>query len=144
NGGKLELGPDVELRRNTILHVRGHLSLAGGNILSYGSTVHCGERIHLEELASSSEYVTVTDSRHFHTDESRFFYHNTESRPVWIGRNVWLAAKATILPGTVIGDHAVVACNSVAGGRIPRAMLVAGAPARPLRPTLPEPLVSAL
>src|SRR3954471_11905591 len=130
HGGTVTMGADVEVRRTTILHVIGELNFAGGNILSWGCTVHCGERIDLDELASCSEYVTITDSRHFHTSEERFFYHNSESQPVHIGRNSWLAAKATVLPGADVGDLAVVGCNSVVGGRVPRAMLVAGAPAR--------------
>jgi acetyltransferase-like isoleucine patch superfamily enzyme len=139
DGGTIELGPECELRRRTILHVAGDLRFSGGNILSWGCTVHCGERVELGELAGASEYVTIADSRHFHTTEDRFFYHNSQTAPVRIGRNVWLAAKATILPGTVIGDHAVVGCNSVVSGTVPRATLVAGAPARAIRPTLPLP-----
>jgi acetyltransferase-like isoleucine patch superfamily enzyme len=141
NGGTVELGRDVELRSRTVIHVNGKLSMAGGNILSWGCTVHCGERVELDELAGCSEYVTIADSRHFHTTEEDFFYHNSDTTPVHIGRNVWLASKATILPGTDIGDHSVVACNSVVNGVVPRATLVAGAPARPIRSTLPETLV---
>jgi len=141
NGGTVELGPRVEIRRNTVLHVDGHLSMAGDNILSWGCTIHCGERVDVDEFAGASEYVTIADSRHFHTDEERFFYHNAATDPVRIGRNVWLAAKATVLPGSDIGDCAVVGCNSVVSGAVTKATLVAGAPARPIRSTLPAPLV---
>lgn len=134
SGGTVSLGPRTELRRNTVLHVNGgHLELQADNILSWGCTVHCAERVVLEAFAGASEYVTITDSRHFHTDEETFFYHNAESAPVLIGRNTWLASKATVLMGTEIGAHAVVGCHSVASGQVPAAMLVAGAPARPIR-----------
>lgn len=49
---------------------------------------------------------------------------------VTIGRNVWIGANATILPGVSIGDDAVVAAASVVTTDVPARALVVGAPAR--------------
>lgn len=53
--------------------------------------------------------------------------------PVVIGRNVWIGANATILPGVTIGDDAVVAAASVVTEDVPARGLVVGSPARVLR-----------
>jgi maltose O-acetyltransferase len=47
---------------------------------------------------------------------------------------VWIGRSAIILPGTTIGDHSVIGAGSVVSGVIPEKVLVAGNPARVLRP----------
>ena len=53
--------------------------------------------------------------------------------PIVIGRNVWIGANATILPGVTIGDNAVVAAASVVTRDVRCDSLVVGSPARVVR-----------
>ena len=53
--------------------------------------------------------------------------------PIVIGRNVWIGANATILPGVTIGDNAVVAAASVVTRDVPSDSIVVGSPARVVR-----------
>jgi acetyltransferase-like isoleucine patch superfamily enzyme len=53
-----------------------------------------------------------------------------EFAPIEIGNNVSLAWRAFVLPGTRIGDGAVVGAGSVAHGTIPPRCLAVGFPAR--------------
>ena len=55
------------------------------------------------------------------------------SRPVRIGRNVWLGEQVCILPGVTIGDGAIVGANSVVTRDIPPNSISAGNPARVIR-----------
>ena len=52
------------------------------------------------------------------------------SKPVTIGRNVWIGANSTILPGITIGEMSVVAAGAVVTKDVPPYTLVAGVPAR--------------
>jgi acetyltransferase-like isoleucine patch superfamily enzyme len=54
--------------------------------------------------------------------------------PIVVGRNVWIGAGATVLQGVTIGDDAVVAAGAVVTADVPPAVLVAGVPARVVRP----------
>ena len=54
--------------------------------------------------------------------------------PVTIGRNVWIGANVTILPGVTIGEDAVVAATSLVTRDVPAGMLVMGSPAGVGRP----------
>jgi maltose O-acetyltransferase len=54
-------------------------------------------------------------------------------RPIAIGSNVWIGARATVLAGVTIGDGVVVAAGSVVTKDVPAGVLVAGVPARVLR-----------
>ncbi|KAA9107951.1 sugar O-acetyltransferase [Microbacterium rhizomatis] len=53
--------------------------------------------------------------------------------PVIIGRNVWLGANVTVLPGVTIGDDAVIGAGSVVTKRIPPRTIAVGSPARVVR-----------
>ena len=49
--------------------------------------------------------------------------------PIKIGKDVWIGANATILPGVTIGDFSVVAAGSVVTTNVPSGVVVAGVPA---------------
>jgi acetyltransferase-like isoleucine patch superfamily enzyme len=53
--------------------------------------------------------------------------------PIRIGANVWIAAQAGILPGTIIGPNSVVGFGSVCAGEYPSDSIIAGNPARIVR-----------
>ncbi|MDB5616673.1 MAG: Galactoside O-acetyltransferase [Tardiphaga sp.] len=57
----------------------------------------------------------------------------TIGKPIVIGRNVWIAAGATIIGGVTIGENSVVAAGSVVTKDVPPNTLVGGNPARPIR-----------
>lgn len=54
-------------------------------------------------------------------------------KPVRIGRNAWIGAGATILPGVTVGDNAVVAAGAVVTKDVPPDTIVGGNPAKFIR-----------
>ncbi|WP_125707448.1 sugar O-acetyltransferase [Companilactobacillus zhongbaensis] len=55
------------------------------------------------------------------------------NKPITIGKNVWIGASSTILPGVTIGDNAVVGAGSVVTKDVAANTIVVGTPARKLR-----------
>lgn len=51
-------------------------------------------------------------------------------KPVSIGANCFIGARAFLLPGTEIGDNCIIGSCSVVKGKIPANSVVAGNPAR--------------
>jgi acetyltransferase-like isoleucine patch superfamily enzyme len=63
-------------------------------------------------------------------------------KPVSIGNNVWVGAKATILSGVRIGENAVIGANAVVTHDVPTYTIVGGVPARVLREIKPAAAIS--
>ena len=53
--------------------------------------------------------------------------------PVSIGKGAWIAAHVTILAGTIIGEGALVAANSVVSKAVDNLTIVGGVPARKIK-----------
>jgi acetyltransferase-like isoleucine patch superfamily enzyme len=60
--------------------------------------------------------------------------HELLTKPIVIGRNAWLGADVKVLAGVTIGENAIVAAGSVVTKDVPPNMVVAGSPARIIRP----------
>ena len=67
-----------------------------------------------------------------------------EKGPPNIGNDVWVGLGATINPGVMIGDGAVVAAQAVVVRDVPPYAIVGGNPAQLIRMRFPESLVSRL
>ena len=59
------------------------------------------------------------------------------AKPIVIEDGVWIGARATILPGVVIGEGSVVAAGAVVSKDVPPHTIVGGVPARPIRDITP-------
>lgn len=59
-------------------------------------------------------------------------------KPVYIGKNAWIGAGATILPGVTVGENAVVGAASVVTRNVEPDSIVAGNPARLIKRIPPE------
>lgn len=54
-------------------------------------------------------------------------------KPLTIGNDVWIERRALVLPGTTIGDGAVIVAGSVVSGNIPPYAIYEGNPAKLVR-----------
>ena len=61
--------------------------------------------------------------------------HDLFPAPIHIGKNVWIGANATVLPGVTIGDNAVIAAAAVVTKDVPANVVVSGVPAKVIRKT---------
>ncbi|MGN6473292.1 MAG: acyltransferase [Mycobacteriales bacterium] len=132
-GGSLEIGDNTEVRRLGTYHIAGNARVGRDVLLSCGIMLHCTESIEIDDLTIIGEYTTITDSSHLRTDVGEPVRHATATRPVRIGRNIWIGAHAVITPGVHIGDQAFVGGNAVVTKDVEPWWLVGGVPAVPIR-----------
>lgn len=128
-GGRIDLGAGVVVRRGAALNVAGDLSVGDHTLISWGTVIHCHERVQIEEMVVAAEYVTIADSSHYWTTPDDHHWHNVKTAPVHVGRNTWLCPKSTVTRGTRVGACCLVASNSVVRGDIPDGSFASGVPA---------------
>jgi acetyltransferase-like isoleucine patch superfamily enzyme len=133
-GGTIELGDRVEIRRDCVLNVAGHLVIEGETPISWNSVIHCSTDIRLARMVGLAEQVTLADSSHFFTDPDEHFWHNVRTGTIAVGRNTWLCPKVTVTRDVSIGAHCIVGAGSVVVADVPDGSLASGVPAtyRPL------------
>lgn len=71
--------------------------------------------------------VTIVTVNHDINPETRI---NAIPKPVKIGKNVWIGAGCTILPGVIIGENSIIGAGSVVTKDVPANIVVAGNPAK--------------
>lgn len=93
------------------------------------------ERIVIEDDVMFASNVYISDGQHGRSDGERpYKFQGIEGvSPIIIGRGSWIGQNAVILPGTSIGEMAVIGANSVVSGTIPANSMAVGAPARVVR-----------
>lgn len=80
----------------------------------------CNEKISIGKDSLIAEGVTIRDQDHqFDLTEIPIRLQGSTTDAIIIGEDVWLGAKATILKGVRIGDHAIIGANSVVTKDIP-------------------------
>ena len=72
------------------------------------------------------EYTSVRDHNHVSNRDVRLSEWKFNAAPVDIGREVWIAAKATILCGVVIGESSIIGANTVVTKNVDPEMTVVG------------------
>jgi acetyltransferase-like isoleucine patch superfamily enzyme len=105
------------------------LEIGDGTFINQGASIVANERIVIGKNVRIGDFVAIYDTDHHPVDELT----PTQMAPVTVGDDVWIGRGAILLPGSSIGEYAVVAAGAVVSGAVPARTLVAGAPARHLR-----------
>jgi acetyltransferase-like isoleucine patch superfamily enzyme len=74
--------------------------------------------------------VVLATLNHGLAPESR---HDLVPGPIVIGKNVWIGAHVTILPGVTIGESAIIAAGAVLTKSVPANTIAGGVPAKKIR-----------
>ena len=111
-----------------------------GENCQFGAFNHitCVNKITIGNNCLTGKWITITDNSHGYVTIEDLSCSPLERKiiskgPVFIGNNVWLGDKVTILPNVKIGDGVIVAANSVVTHDIPNYCVVAGNPAKVIK-----------
>jgi acetyltransferase-like isoleucine patch superfamily enzyme len=107
----------------------GRLGIGDRVFVNQGASVVASRSVEIGDGTLIGDFAAVYDTDHHALDSGR----PVKTAPVVIGRNVWLGRGVIVLPGSVIGDHSVIAAGSVVRGEIPARVLATGNPAVPVR-----------
>ncbi len=107
----------------------GRLTIGAGVFVNQGVTIHAAAGIAIGDDVMIGDLVAVYDTNFHEVDPAA----GVVTKPVEIGRNVWIGRGAVVLPGVTIGEHSVVAAGAVVSADVPPRSVVAGNPARVVR-----------
>ncbi|MFB9263484.1 chloramphenicol acetyltransferase [Bradyrhizobium erythrophlei] len=94
---------------------------------------------------ATQAHFTYRASAYFPDErDDRDFFNWRRAHHVHIGHDVWIGHGAVILPGRNIGTGAVVAAGAIVTKDVPAYTIVAGNPARPIKPRFPEAVAARL
>jgi acetyltransferase-like isoleucine patch superfamily enzyme len=108
-GGELDVGPDVFINDGVNIYAARRVTIGAHTKIADGAMVYDPDF----HPVGPDQAIPVA--------------------PVSIGRNVWIGARAMVLAGAEVGDHAVIAAGAVVRGPVPARSVVAGSPARVIR-----------
>ena len=132
-------GNNVSMGYFTHIELTGSLKLLGqgmivGNNVGLGSHGHYGSGAGLLEIGDNTifgNYVSIHPENHNFSDLSiPIRNQGVNGKGVKIGNDCWIGAKVTILDGSVIGDHSIVAAGAVVAGKFPPYSIIGGVPAK--------------
>lgn len=106
--------------------------------LNYGVSFGCMQSIKVGNRCRFGPYAMVVDTA-FHDLYDRA--KRPPPEPVTIEDDVWIGAKASVMPGVTIGRGAVVATGAVVTKSVPPFSVVAGVPAKVVKELDPSKFV---
>lgn len=132
NRGSIEVGDDVLVRSvNAPVHLYaaagGRLVIGSGVRLNYGATLAAAREVRLGDRVRVGPYAWIADA-----ERPPGLLHEgaAGARAVVIEDDVWIGAKASVMPGVTIGRGAIVGTSAVVVRDVAPFSVVAGAPAR--------------
>jgi acetyltransferase-like isoleucine patch superfamily enzyme len=124
-------------------HSREARLTIGDNVLIGATRFGCAREITVGDWCQLAEaYIMDTDFHSTHVDR-RGSDAAVRVAPVHIGRNVWIAQYAGVLPGARIGDNSVVSFGAVCVREYPPNVILLGNPAKVAAPVPGAPAAAA-
>jgi acetyltransferase-like isoleucine patch superfamily enzyme/predicted O-methyltransferase YrrM len=114
--------------------------LGDDTIISAAAAVIIGDRVligHGVQIFDNNTHPATADARRRQFDDIRAgrpFNEEIGAAPVHIANGAWIGMNSLVMKGVTIGPAAVVAAGSVVIEDVPAGWLVAGNPARPIKP----------
>ncbi|MGT2648722.1 sugar O-acetyltransferase [Streptococcus uberis] len=124
------LGENVYIEPPLRANWGGHFTSIGNNVyVNFNLTLVDDTYIEIGDNTMIAPNVTIISGTHpleVSLRQQGYQY----NLPVKIGKNCWIGANSTILPGVTIGDNSIIGANSLVTKDIPTNSLALGSPAK--------------
>jgi maltose O-acetyltransferase len=124
-------GRSVDFETGMIVRNPGRISIGDG--CSFGSFVILDAHapITIGDNCMFAARATISTFTHDYTRSPMNSV--TITKPVAIGNDVWLGIGATVMPGVVVGDGAVIGAHALVTRNVPPYAIVVGVPAKVMK-----------
>jgi len=152
DGGVVSIGTGCLIEGSLVTETKNSKIMIGNNVYIGGGTLlDCVSIIEIEDDVLISYQGILADSDNHSVrysirkkdlsdwrDGGRHDWSTTVTKPIKIGKGVWIGARAIILKGVTVGEGAIVGAGSVVTKDVPPWTIVAGNPARIIREIPPD------
>lgn len=122
------IAPDVNIERDAVISKK--VSVGRGSGIGRGAYLQ-GETHIGENVMMGPECMIWTINHETEDPAVPMCRQGTKpEQPVFIGNDVWIGSRVTILPGTRIGNGVIIGAGAVVSGEIPDMAVAAGNPAK--------------
>lgn len=121
-------GLPVELSKTMVIRNPRNIDIGSDCTFSNFVILDAHDRISIGDNCMFANNVTVATATHDYTVDP--MNSRLKTRPVRINDNVWIGIGATILPGVIVGEGAVIGAMSLVTKDVPARAIVMGVPAR--------------
>jgi acetyltransferase-like isoleucine patch superfamily enzyme len=136
--GRLEVGADTLFEPGVWITAPGEarIRIGSGTFLNLGVMIAAFELVEIGDHCMLANGCFVSDANHRFEDVGRpvTWQGFSTKGPTRIGDNVWCGAHVVVTSGVTIGERAIVGANSVVTTDVAPYSIVAGTPARVLKP----------
>lgn len=117
------------------IHLGNNVEIRAGSMLTAYDKIEIGEN-----TAIAYQVLILTSATPGGPHNSLFNIYKRKKKPVKIGHDCWVGAKAVIFPGVKIGNYCVVAAGAVVTRDVPDYCVVGGVPAKVIKRLNPKDL----
>jgi len=110
----ISMGENVGIARDVVLDGRGGLEIDDDTLIGLESLIITSTHNH------ARIDIPISDQ-------------GTMSKPIKIGNNCWIGARAIILPGVTIGNGCIIGANAVVTTDVPENVIAAGVPCKVIK-----------
>ena len=133
------IGPHVHVSPTAEVTMPWNLTVGAWSAIGDGALVYNLGPVTLGERVTVSQRAHLCAGTHDYTDPTMPLL----KPPITVGDQAWVCADAFVGPGVTVGEGAVVGARAVAVRDVPSWTVVAGNPARFLRPRTLRPVMAA-
>ncbi|MEP2473675.1 MULTISPECIES: acyltransferase [Rhodobacterales] len=129
----LQVGPGARISPNAAFSNPERIKIGARFGLGARSTLWAGPATGMIEIGDDVLFgpdVLVTAAGYRFNDGSPVTEQAMDEASVHIGSDVWIGAKAIILPGVTIGNGAIIGAGALVRGPIPENAIAVGVPAK--------------
>lgn len=106
----------------------------GDNVWASGFKIqycqNCVAEVHIGDYVSIGAEVLILTANHNYNGDTIPFDHSYIEKNVVIKDFAWIASRVTLLPGTTVGEGAIIQAGAVVHGNIPDYAIAGGNPCK--------------
>lgn len=133
DGGKITIGDNVAIDDYAVISAfYGRISIENNSYIGVGTHIVAIEDIVISDGALIAAYCIIRDMTHGMASDRPMYKQKSTSKPIFVGKDVWLGAHVVITAGSKINDGCVIGANGVVTSEIPQGVVAIGQPAKPV------------